>query len=131
MKRRIFVKLAAAATAGLHLPGLGCNPRDKRLTKMLSQPMALQHICDAETIREIGKAYQKLAPGENKEILMGVLAHDVEHTIDESTDEGLVTSVLEKKVRQDFQENKTIVVDGWILSVTEARQCALFSLSQN
>jgi hypothetical protein len=131
MKRRIFVKLAAAATAGLYLPGLGCNPGEERLTKMLSQPRALQHICDAETIREIGKAYQKLVPGENRKILIEVLAKNIDHRIDESTDSNLVNSVLEKKVRQDFQENKTVVVDGWILSVTEARQCALFSLSQN
>jgi hypothetical protein len=60
-----------------------------------------------------------------------VLAKNIDQRIDESTDSNLVNSVLEKKVRQDFQENKTVVVDGWILSVTEARQCALFSLSQN
>jgi hypothetical protein len=72
-----------------------------------------------------------LVPGENREILIEVLAENIDHRIDESTDSNLVNSVLEKKVRQDFQENKTVVVDGWILSVTEARQCALFSLSQN
>jgi len=131
MKRRIFVRLAVAATAGLYLAGLGCNPRNKRLAKMLSQPMALQHICDAETIREIGKAYQKLVLGENREILIEVLAKNIDRRIDKSTDSNLVNSVLEEKVRQDFRENKTTVVDGWILSVTEARQCALFSLSQN
>ena len=30
--------------------------------------------------------------------------------------------------REDFEKEHTVVVDGWILSVTEARQCALFSL---
>jgi len=131
MKRRIFVKLTVATSASLYLSGLGCNRGDKRLAKMLSQPRALQHLCDAETIRQIGKAYQKLVPGENEEALIKLLTANVRQTIDESTDSSLVNSVLEKKVRQDFQENKTTVVDGWILSVTEARQCALFSLSQN
>jgi hypothetical protein len=131
MKRRIFVKLAAAATAGMYLPVVGCNAKDHSLVSMLSQPNALQHICDATTIREIGKAYQKLAPGESKETLIKLLAVNIDHTIDESTDRSLVNSVLEKRVRQDFKENKTMVVDGWILSVTEARQCALFALSQN
>jgi len=40
MERRIFVKLAVAATAGMYLPGVGCKPNDKRLRSMLSQPNA-------------------------------------------------------------------------------------------
>jgi hypothetical protein len=131
MKRRIFVKLAVAATAGLYLPGAACNSKNNSLTNMLSQPNALQHICDVETIREIGKGYQNLVPGENKESLIRLLSPNIGHEIDESRDSSLVSSVLEKRVQQDFQENKTMVVDGWVLSVTEARQCALFSLSQN
>jgi hypothetical protein len=131
MKRRIFVKLAVAATAGLYLPGAACSSKNNSLTNMLSQPNALQHICDAETIREIGKAYRKLVPSENQEALIRSLSANIGHAIDESKDSDLVSSVLEKKIRQDFKENNTMVVDGWILSVTEARQCALFSLSQN
>jgi hypothetical protein len=131
MKRRIFVKLVSVATAGMYLPVMGCHGNDNRLTSILSQPNALQHICDAETIRQIGNAYQKLVPGEDKETLIKLLSPNVGQAIDESKDGNLVSSVLEKRVRQDFQENKTMVVDGWVLSVTEARQCALFSLSQN
>jgi len=131
MKRRIFVKLVSVATAGIYLPVMSCNGKDNGLASMLSQPNALQHICDAETIRQIGKTYQKLVPGENKETLIKLLSSNVGQAINESKDGNLVSSVLEKRVRQDFQENKTMVIDGWVLSVTEARQCALFSLSQN
>ena len=31
-------------------------------------------------------------------------------------------------VARDFADSRTVLVDGWVLSVTEARQCALFSL---
>jgi hypothetical protein len=31
-------------------------------------------------------------------------------------------------VRGDFADGRTVVVDGWVLAATEARQCALFSL---
>ena len=31
-------------------------------------------------------------------------------------------------VRRDFETGRTVLVNGWILSVNEARQCALFSL---
>jgi hypothetical protein len=37
-------------------------------------------------------------------------------------------SSLDGLVRYDFAHGRTVVVDGWVLSVTEARQCALFSL---
>ena len=131
MKRRIFVKLIGAATASVYLPGVGCNSKDNGLAHTLSQPNVLQHICDAETIRQIGNTYHKLVPGENKETLINLLSPKVGHPISETEDGNLVNSILEKRVRQDFQENKTMVIDGWVLSLTEARQCALFSLSQN
>src|SRR5215510_12292931 len=109
MKRRLFVKLLTAVTAGMYLPVVGCNGSDLRITT-LSQPTALQHICDAETIRTIGKAYQELAPRENKETLVKLLAGDADHEINNSAESSLISSTLEKKVQQDFQENKTIVV---------------------
>jgi len=31
------------------------------------------------------------------------------------------------QIRDDFGAGRTVVVDGWLLSVTEARQCALYS----
>ena len=131
MKRRIFVRVVTIATAGMYLPITGCKDTDDGVASMLSQPSALQHICDAETISQIGKVYQKLVPGENEKTLIRLLSPNIGHEIDKSTDANLVKSALGKRVRQDFQENKIMVVDGWILSVTEARQCALFSLSQN
>ena len=37
-------------------------------------------------------------------------------------------SSVEDAVRADFAAGRVIVVRDWVLSVTEARQCALFSL---
>jgi hypothetical protein len=31
-------------------------------------------------------------------------------------------------IHDDFEKGRTVVLNGWILSLTEARQCALFSL---
>jgi hypothetical protein len=36
---------------------------------------------------------------------------------------------IEKSVEMDFKADKLIVIKGWIMSETEARQCALLSLS--
>ena len=97
---------------------------------MLSQPNELQHICDAKTIQDIGNAYQAQVSNEkSKSTLIKLLAVDVSgKTIDESADSAFIASQLAKKIQGDFEQNKTVVVDGWILSVTEARQCALFSM---
>ena len=85
-----------------------------------------------KTIHEIGEAYQKQTSNENnKTTLVKLLAMDINgNPIDESADSALVASQLAKKIQQDFQQDKTVVVDGWVLSRTEARQCALFSLTE-
>jgi hypothetical protein len=36
---------------------------------------------------------------------------------------------LDDQIRDDFATGRTVVVDGWVLSLTEARQAALFSLT--
>jgi len=38
---------------------------------------------------------------------------------------------LQARIRQDFIDGTTVAVDGWLLSLTEARLCALVSLLQN
>jgi hypothetical protein len=35
---------------------------------------------------------------------------------------------LEERIRNDFINGDTVAVDGWLLSITEARLCALVSL---
>jgi hypothetical protein len=42
-----------------------------------------------------------------------------------------IYELLENKIKEEFSAYKTIIVSGWIISPTEARQCALFSLTQN
>jgi hypothetical protein len=37
---------------------------------------------------------------------------------------------LEQQITVDYQSGNTVLLNGWLLSKTEARQCALFSLSK-
>jgi hypothetical protein len=41
---------------------------------------------------------------------------------------GSIVSHTSSLVHDDFDAGRTVVLLGWILSATEARQCALFSL---
>ena len=42
--------------------------------------------------------------------------------------EAELRSALDEKVRTDFARGEVVMVDGWLLSVTEARLCALATL---
>jgi hypothetical protein len=38
-------------------------------------------------------------------------------------------STLQQQIRQDYVEERVVKLQGWILSVTEARLCALTALA--
>jgi hypothetical protein len=48
----------------------------------------------------------------------------------ESTDSTFLETLMEQKIHRDFEIGNTVNVKGWVLSATEARQCALFSIGQ-
>ncbi len=131
MKRKTFIYLSVASTVAMGLPSVYCRNRNGQLNKALSPPMFLSHICDANTIREIGNAYRDYVPAESKEdkLVDLLLIDGTGKSISQSSDLSTINSLENKNINQDFDTGKTIVVKGWVLSITEARQCALFSLT--
>jgi hypothetical protein len=126
MNRRLFVKLSAAtaAVAGFSLLD-GC--RLNRVNTAVSSPNFLSHTLDRETLIDIGAHYLTLAPNEKDEDKLVAKLFDG-GKVDTLSDEKLITTFLSEQVTSDFREDKTVIVNGWILSLTEARQCALFYL---
>ena len=125
MRRRDFVYFSASAVASLTLAqAFGCNSEQ---TDIEAQPFFFSHIADVKTITSVGLAYRKMNAGENnKNMLSELLLANSNPQI--PADNNVIRSMLENKVQTDFKNGKIIVVDGWVLSVTEARQCALFSI---
>jgi hypothetical protein len=84
-------------------------------------------------VREIGASYREKFNKENhEEQLINILLTDSTNTVVPVTsEEAVINSLLEQKIQKDFETGNTVIIKGWILSVTEARQCALFSLTQN
>ncbi|MFZ9004421.1 MAG: hypothetical protein ACO20F_07490 [Robiginitalea sp.] len=124
MKRRTFVIYTGVGVAAISLP-IGCYqfqvpPYDPLIT----EPELLSHIWDAEEIEKAGALYREQFSEEDSE---GQLVLKLLENADGKSPEG---SVLQQKIVQDFEKGDTVMVDGWILSRTEARQCALFSLTQ-
>ncbi len=119
--------MAAAGVAGLALPAsadrpigglcaLGCPDLDN----VLRAPGA---------IYALGRRYRELVPVESnaktlEEIFRKELALDLSAPATPELD-----AQVSALVRRDFAAGRTIIVNGWVLSVTEARQCALHSLT--
>jgi hypothetical protein len=123
MRRRTF--LIAACASVITIPIINYSWSYIRERDALSYPDELGHFCDENAIREIGVNYRKLFPDENKkEALIGLLMHD----FSDNSDRSLLMEFMTKKIDNDFSEYKIITLSGWVISITEARQCALFSI---
>lgn len=90
----------------------------------LRHPLDLTEICDRKTLINIGNTYRKLTDENNEKYLEELLLKDAEiHNTE-------IKKGLKTKVTEDFNTGNTILIDGWLLSITEARQCALLSISE-
>jgi hypothetical protein len=128
MDRRLFVRLSAFSAAAISLSLFeGCQARSGE--KYLATPDLLTHILEKEALADVGSAYLHQAPSEQGvDKLISLLL--TEANVSQSSDEAAIKSFLLNKISEDFSTNKIVVVKGWILSVTEARQSALFYLLQ-
>ena len=111
--------IAVSLTAG------GCGVRSGYDANDLVRPDLLGAL-DAARVRALGSAYRAMVPAErgSRSLRAAILDARPWHArLTRAASPGLA-----ELVRADFEAGRTVVVDGWILSVTEARQCALFSL---
>lgn len=129
MQRRRFILLTAFGSAATAFTGLQCSSRRSAVLSILEKPDQLSFICDEQTIREIGLSYQLQKPEEaNARILEALLLTDrAGRPVSSSVGEKFIQTLINNKTGQDFQRANTVVVRGWILALTEARQCALFA----
>ena len=116
MDRRRFVQVTAGGILAAVTNGACSNNRED-----VTRPAVLEML-GAERTREIGMQYRKTVPDEE---VVGALRA----AILGSQRRWHWGKSLEALVHDDFVEGRVVMVSGWILSVTEARQCALYSLS--
>jgi hypothetical protein len=125
MRRRVFIQMSAYTAAALALPFTnGCTLNSIDID---AQPLFFSHLVDAKTIMETGQAYRKANEKEDDKNELKALLFANTHLSASANDEA-IRSMLDNKVKYDFVTGKIAVVNGWVLSLTEARQCALFSI---
>lgn len=121
MQRRTFIYLSAYTALALSLPlADGCASRTENA---LSRPLLFSELADKKTITEAGIAYRKQFPQEDDNtILRNLLVGSGQQ------DPRAIQNDLDRHVLQDFKNSKTVTAAGWVLALTEARQCALYSI---
>ena len=131
MRRRTFIMATIAVAATVAVPIIGYRRKYLLSDDPLLRPNVLAHFCDGDTIRDIGIKYRAQVPSEDKrQKLVDILLTNNTGEKVEPSNYKKVSELLEKKIQSEFKESKIIVEDGWVLSETEARQCALFSFSE-
>ena len=121
--RRAFLRIAASGAIGI--AAAGCRAGTEYDMRALAHPELLDSLGPA-AVRAIGTRYRSMnaAPRSADDLREAILASRPFST----RFLGAPGPPLAQLVRDDFANGRTVVVDGWILSATEARQCALFSL---
>jgi hypothetical protein len=131
MKRKKFLIISAVAVAAVAVPvAIKLGNHKKVRNRPMEEPRILGNFCNDEEIREIGMDYRKRVPeeAEKQKLVELLLKNDSGKRIN-STDIHEVSDWLDEKTDQEFKADNTLIVAGWVVSVTEARQCALYSLS--
>jgi hypothetical protein len=126
LDRRRFLQLTASGVVAGFASAACARESGEDDERALAQP-ALLEMLGAERVRRIGARYRAAVPSENSRAALGA-------AILQSRRRGFLLPwarhrSIAQQVRDDFAAGRTVVVDGWVLSATEARQCALFSLA--
>ena len=116
MERRRFVILALAGTVAASLPLSQCGPGNDDDRREL-----LYSLVGKNKTIEIGKAYAERFPSEADRNKLSAI---ISSTLNEQPDAPVTV-----RIRNEFRNGKIVVVNGWILSITEARQSALYYLN--
>ncbi len=133
MRRRKFIWLSATGVVMSTLPWLGsCTSPSKWIT-ILARPSVLGNFCDQQELMEMGKTYVARFPEEATISVLDnrlMLDDDSSSAYKPSSEEAL-REFIGRKIDRDFAMEQTLIIEGWVIAQTEARQCALYFLTQN
>jgi hypothetical protein len=129
MNRKQFLMATGVAASGAGI-SLLLRYHPAQAIPPLQRPWFLAHLFDQDTLRTLGLAYRNANPAEDSQSeLTRLLRTAPGMPVDSLAGQDLLSRRLQAEVLGDFSAGHIAVVDGWLLSTTEARQCALFSLA--
>ena len=125
MDRRHFIASAAAGALGLGLSGAAWETAPSAKLQTLARP-ALLDMLGERRVRDLGMRYRAMYPAacDANTLCADILDGDRPPAADAPA----TRAYLNARIQGDFDAGRTMILKGWVLSITEARQCALFSL---
>jgi hypothetical protein len=128
MDRKEFLRVSSIFAGFSVLPSLQCN-MGKSKDSVIYKPDILSEICDEKTIRQIGVAYLKKSNPvlDEKQLLQKLLQDSDGKDLSPNISSSHLFTILTKKIESDYVSNNYMILNGWIISETEAIQCALFT----
>ena len=133
MQRRKFLQLTAVGGTVMLVTGISCNSGHPSADEILGKPELLAQICDLKTLKEIGMAYrmQTVSETEADKLTTLLLTDSAGKPVSATSDSSAIQSTINRKIARDFETGNIVIVNGWVLAVTEARQCALLYLNNS
>lgn len=132
LSRRRFLKTALSLGAvGLCGPFATTARPDERGACELLATQLTRTLTQVESARAIGRHYLEVAPAEWDHRLLARLLWPADAApLQELArmDVSALKQLLVTQQRRDFAAGRTVSLDGWVLSRTEARLCALLAL---
>lgn len=86
------------------------------LKKLMEDPNALAHF---------GHLYVEKYPNESEPLILESKILESAGLAGKTVDMPQLIAELQNKIRDDYTAESTVRLDGWLLSLTEARLCAL------
>ena len=120
MNRRPFIRNLILGALVVSAGGLYWGARNNNRNSLI-RPAVLGRICDRETLIDIGLQYMDKS-GETDALRLEemIIAELPPIRLNQEAQ-------LQKKIAAEYRSGETVVLNGWMMSVTEARQCALLA----
>lgn len=129
MRKRKVLLVGLSAGAALLLPVAGILLRSDAFEAQIFDPRTLRPLFDDATIIRFGVAYRLIVPQEDRQqTLLELVGAEHDYGTGRSSNKVSGTIDMVDRVKKDFKDNNIVTLDGWIISSTEARQCALTSI---
>jgi len=76
----------------------------------------------------IGKKYLEINPPEADRELLGQSILGVKNGNEYLGRKKLILPSVKQKIKKEFEHRKIIVIEGWVMTITEARICAYYAI---
>jgi len=128
-RRCVFAMLAAVTLAGLARAGIQYARPAPKLPEPLSSVLQMLEPSH-NSAKAIGRVYlaERLEENDMHTLLRQLLSEMSSSEFDARDRAGLCAEI-KRLFSKDFADGRTVLLDGWKVSLTEARLCALLTLA--